>query len=334
MKCTNKRIKFVLRITLVLCVIFLGTILLVAGFEYKHAHKPFASEYENSHYGKSVGQEKLIASDLCVTEDTDIPLDGMNVADDFHSAALFDLKHQKVLYSSKIFEELYPASTTKLMTALIVLKYGNLDDIVVVSSNATNFAYDEQVCGLQTGDQISMNDLLYGLLLYSGNDTAVAIAEHMSGSVEAFADLMNLEAQKLGASHSHFVNPHGLHDENHQTTAYDLYLIFNECCKDQRFLDIVSTKEYIGTITSTDGVVRTEEWQATNYYAQGYATAPDDVIVYGGKTGTTDEAGCCVILYEQDDSGNPYISIIMGASDKTVLYNDMTQLLKCGISDL
>lgn len=307
--------------------------LIATYFEKKHEHKEYAAEYEQKYYNQNDYQGILFAEDLCVT-DSDISLDGMEESTDFHAAALFDVDNQQVLYSSKSFEELYPASTTKLMTALLVLKYGNLEDTVIVSSNATNFAADEQTCGLQTGDQITMNELFHGLLLYSGNDTAVAIAEHMSGSVEAFADKMNEEAKKIGASHSHFVNPHGLHNENHMTTAYDLYLIFNECCKDQRFLDVISKSEYTGTITGADGTVRTETWPATNYYARGYADAPEDVVVYGGKTGTTDEAGCCVILYEQNQEGNSYISIIMGATNKTNLYNEMTQLLRCGISNL
>ena len=133
----------------------------------------------------------------------------------------------KVIVSQKVFDQAYPASTTKIMTAYVALKYGNLDDMVTVSERATDFDEDEQVCGLQAGDQLSLRDLLNGLLLYSGNDCAVAIAEHVSGSVEAFVDKMNEEARNLGATGTHFVNPHGLQNEDHYTTAYDLYLIFN-----------------------------------------------------------------------------------------------------------
>ncbi len=319
-----------LRYVLAFCIFVLFVMLFVACFEKKHAHKKYSLQYEEKYYTQNLYKGNLLAKDLCVT-DTDISLEGMSMDSEFHEAALFDIDNQKVLYSNKIFEELYPASTTKLMTALLVLKYGNLEDIVIVSSNATGFAADEQVCGLIEGDQISMEDLLYGLVLYSGNDAAVAIAEHISGSVEAFANLMNKEAIKIGASQSNFVNPNGLHNEAHKTTAYDLYLIFNECCKDQRFLDIISQKEYTGTVIGADGSTRVIEWPATNYYAQGLANAPEHVIIYGGKTGTTDEAGCCVILYEQNAQGNRYISIIMGATDKTTLYDDMTELLNYGI---
>lgn len=289
-----------------------------------------AVQYEQQKYDKSLYKGRMFAADLCVT-DADVPLSGYVTDESLHASGLFDLKNEKVLYADRIHEKLFPASTTKVMTAYLVLKYGNLDDIVTVGPNATQFAYDEQVCGLETGDTLTLYDLLCGLVIYSGNDSAVAIAEHLAGSVEAFADMMNEAANSLGATNTHFVNPHGLHDEEHYTTAYDLYLMFNACAKDQRFMDIISMDSYVGTITSAGGSVRTREWQPTNYYSLGWADAPSGVNVFGGKTGTTDEAGSCVILYSQDPQNNPYISVIMGAGDKVTLYNDMTAMLAAGI---
>ncbi len=186
-------------------------------------------------------------------------------------------------------------------------------------------------CGLRTGDQISLYDLLCGLILHSGNDCGTAIAEHIAGSEEAFAELMNSEARALGATGTHFVNPHGLHDENHYTTAYDLYLIFNACIKDERFVEIISMDSYTGTLTGADGTVREETWAPTNYYSNGTIDAPDGIRVFGGKTGTTDQAGCCVILYSEDMENHPYISVIMGAEDKNFLYQEMNRLFAAGI---
>ena len=114
----------------------------------------------------------------------------------------------------------------KILTLYLALKYGTLSDIVTVSDNAVAVPSDSSVAGLRSGVQLTLEDLLYGLMLPSGNDSAVAIAEHISGSVDAFVELMNKEANALGATNSHFVNPHGYHDENHYTTAYDLYLSF------------------------------------------------------------------------------------------------------------
>ena len=231
---------------------------------------------------------------------------------------------------NKLYDKLYPASTTKLMTAYLAFKYGNMDDIVTVSDSVSGFASDEVVCNLQPGDTVTLYDLLCGLLLRSGNDCGVAIAEHISGSVEAFAELMNSEAKALGATGSHFVNPHGLHNENHYTTAYDLYLIFNACIQDQRFMDIISMDSYTMNLTGADGTTRTFDVVPTNYYSSGKINAPEGIRVFGGKTGTTDEAGCCVILYSEDLEKNPYISIIMGAEDKSFLYQEMNRLLEAG----
>ncbi len=289
------------------------------------------AKYEQENYNTSLYTDKLFATDLCVT-DSDVALNGYTTDESLHAAGLFDLKNEKVLYADKIHEKLFPASTTKIMTAYLVLKYGNLEDMVTVGPNATNFAYDEQVCGLETGDTISLYDLLCGLVLYSGNDSAVAIAEYMAGSVEDFANMMNEEAKALGATNTHFVNPHGLQNSDHYTTAYDLYLMFNACVKDQRFLDIIAMDSYVGTMTSADGIARTTEWYPTNYYSQGIEEIPYGINIFGGKTGTTDEAGSCVILYSQDMENNPYISIVMGADDKTILYKDMSDILSTGIN--
>lgn len=306
-------------------------VFLLSGWILKPAYDQ-AEVYEKTHYKAGVYKGTLFAENLCVT-DKDKTMDGFTDDTSLHAAGLFDLNKKEVLYAYHLHDRLFPASTTKVMTAYLTLKYGNLDDVVTVSANATDFAWDEQVCNLKTGDQVTLYDLLCGLVLHSGNDCAVAIAEHISGSVEAFADLMNQEAKALGATNTHFVNPHGLHQEDHYTTAYDLYLMFNACVEDRRFLDIIAMDSYTGTLTEADGTVRTEQWLPSNYYSLGEAAAPQGVNVFGGKTGTTDEAGSCVILYSQDMADQPYISIVMGADDKTILYDDMTELLAAGITD-
>ena len=287
--------------------------------------------YETAHLNKKLYQDSLFAEKLCVTTG-DVALEGFPGDASLHAAGLFDIEKQQVLYGDRLFDRLYPASTTKVMTALLVLKYGNLDDIVTVSENALNLEAEATVCGLQSGDKLSLYDLLCGLVIQSGNDSAVAIAEHMFGSVEAFAQKMNEEALILGATGSNFTNPHGLHDMNHYTTAYDLYLMFNACLKYEAFQDIISMKSYASTVTGGEGSTRVLEWYPTNYYSAGITPVPEGVTVFGGKTGTTNEAGSCVILYSQNEAGNPFISLVMGASDKEILYQDMSQILTTGVA--
>ena len=292
--------------------------------------KTYATDYEKTQYNKSLVKSDGFAKDLCVTN-TNVELANYTTDENLHAAGLFDISNAQVLYGDRLFDQIYPASTTKVLTAYVALKYGNMDDIVTVSENAVNFDADAQVCGLEPGDKLTMYDLMNGLLLYSGNDAAIAIAEHVSGSVDAFVNQMNEEARALGATHTNFVNPHGLHEEDHYTTAYDLYLMFNASCKDQRFIDIISQTSYNANITNSAGELRTVVWEPTNYYSTGVTQMPDGVRVLGGKTGTTNEAGSCVILYNQDMANSPYISVVMGADSKDQLYADTSELLTAGI---
>lgn len=292
--------------------------------------KAVVKDYETDAYNKNLYKEKLYASDLCIASG-DVSLDGISsaVTENLYSAALFDLDGKKVDFSYNVYEKVYPASTTKLMTALIALKYADLSEVVTVSSHADkdSFAADEQTCGLETGDRLTLLDLLYGLLLYSGNDNAVAVAEHIGGTMEKFADMMNEEAKKILATGTHFVNSSGLHDENHYTTAYDLYLIFHQCMQYDKFMEIISSRSYTADITGADGNVRQVTWEPTNYYATGEAALPENATVIGGKTGTTTPAGNCLVLLEEAEDQHPYISIVMGADTKTLLYRDMTALI-------
>ncbi len=302
-----------------------GAVLIVDQF------RDHIAEYEKNNYDKSVYQGDLFASDLCVAAE-EVSLPGYEPDSELHAAGLFDLENRSVLCGYKLYDRLYPASTTKIMTAYVALKYGNMDDVVTVSANATNFEEDEVTSGLRTGDEVTMYDLVCGLLLHSGNDCATAIAEHISGSTEEFAELMNQEAAAMGATGTHFVNPHGLHNEDHYTTAYDLYLIFNECIKNETFVQIISMDSYDGTLNGADGTVRKETWTPTQMYGSGEVREPEGIRVLGGKTGTTKLAGNCVILYDQDLEEHPYISVIMGADGTDMLYEQMNLLMNAGIN--
>ena len=152
-----------------------------------------------------------MGTDLCVANEdiTDDSVD-MSLAE---SAGLFDITNHETVYAKNVHEKRFPASTTKILTAYVVLKYGNPEDIVTVSAENVALESDSSHCGLKEGDQISVKDLLYGLMLKSANDAANALADHISGSTESFAELMNEEAALLGATNSNFVNAHGLHDD-------------------------------------------------------------------------------------------------------------------------
>lgn len=269
----------------------------------------------------------LLAEDLCVGGTTNTDSDSVN-ADSAESAAVFSVANEEITYAKNIYDRHYPASTTKIMTAYLALKYGDPDQILTVSQEAID-ALDSgsSLCGLNVGDQISLEQALYGLMLCSGNDAANVIAESISGSMDAFVELMNQEALSLGATQTHFANPSGLPDENHYTTAYDLYLIFQAAVQNDKFVELISSKTYEASYTDADGAAVKQKWSNTNGYLTGQYDEPEGVSVVGGKTGTTNAAGCCLVLYSKSADNAPLISVVLKADSKKDLYNIMTQML-------
>ena len=244
------------------------------------------------------------AQDLCVVTGEEAFDAGLVTSE---AGALFDQGDREVLYSKNAFERLYPASITKVMTALVTLKYGNLADRVTVTEDAVITESGASLCGIEPGDVLTLEQLLYGLMLPSGNDAGAAIAVYVGGSIEGFADMMNEEAARIGAVDTHFVNPHGLHDTDHYTTAYDLYLIFQEAMKDPRFREITGTTAYTASYRDGDGQTVTKTWKGGNWFMTGERETPEGITVIGGKTGTTQAAGYCLIMAEEDAAGGEYI---------------------------
>lgn len=264
------------------------------------------------------------AADLCVANgEVNSQLLTLNA----YSAGLFDVNGARTVFAKDVFTRRSPASITKIMTALVTLKYGNLDDLVTVTATAKDIEYGSSVCDIKEGDVLTLRQLLYGMMIASGNDAAMMIAEHVGGSVDNFIAMMNQEAQDIGATGTHFTNPHGLTDAEHYTTVYDIYLMFNEAMQFDIFQDIISRKNYYAEYSRYDGSPVAVTWESTNHYFTNEAQTPDNVVVYGGKTGTTEDAGACLALLAKDLYGNPYFSIILHSESKDSLYPEMNQLL-------
>lgn len=277
---------------------------------------------------KDDSKERLngFAADLCVpVSDSDLDTEGIN-GDMF---GLFSLDDKKVLSQHNIYKRANPASTTKILTCLLALENGNLDDIVTVPSEAQIDVSGSSMADLKVGDKLSLRDLLYGLMVPSGNDAAVAVACHISGSVEAFAQLMNVRATELGATNSHFTNPHGLTDEDHYTTVYDMYLIFNEAIKHEEFREISGTSEYSCIINQAEGALndpREVTWTSGNGFYNGSFSFKEGSEIFSAKTGHTYAAGFCLVLGWQDPKENEYISIIFDSEIYENLYASMRNL--------
>ena len=284
------------------------------------------TKYEGKTYRTELYNGTCLSKDLCVVNEN-INLTKFQYNSGFFATALMNVESKQVYLSSNVHKKVFPASTTKIMTLYLALKYGTLTDSVTVSKRAASVPKDSSVAGLLEGDTLTLKDLLYGTMLPSGNDAAVAVAEHISGSVEEFVALMNREAQVLGASNTNFVNPHGYHDENHYTTAYDLYLMLNQAVLNETFCDIIHERSYRTVAYGKDGTPRELIWTQSNQFINGNRPVPANVTVIGGKTGTTGKAGACLTLYVEDEQKEDYIAILMGADSRTYLYDCMTYLL-------
>lgn len=265
------------------------------------------------------------ASDLCIAPLEDVPIADLSV--EAASAGIFSEADHRTVYTKAAHEKRYPASLTKIMTCLVTIKNANLDEMVTVGEECKDIEYGSSVCEIHPGDVLSLRELLLGLMINSGNDAAMTIAQHVGGSVDNFIAMMNQEAERIGAVNTHFMNPHGLQDENHYTTVYDMYLIFHEALKYPDFRDFISRHSYYASFTTVNGEERAITWESTNHYFINQAVAPKDVEVVGGKTGTTSEAGACLVLLSKNKYGNPYVTIIMKEADKDSLYQEMNQLL-------
>ena len=214
----------------------------------------------------------------------------------------------KIIYEKNAHEKMYPASTTKILTALLAIEKCQLNDTAIVSQTAiSSVPNGYSNANLQVGEEHTIKDLLYALLLPSANEAANVLAEHISGNIENFAELCNNRAKELGCENLHFVNANGMHDENHYCSAYDLYLVAKECQKHEIFNEIVKTKTY--TIPSTNiyhqkrTITNTNELLLPGTYYYSYCT--------GIKTGHTSPAGECLVA---SSSYNDFelISVVLG----------------------
>ena len=244
------------------------------------------------------------------------------------SALLIDETDASCLFSKNAMVRMNPASTTKIMTALLALKYGKLSDIVTVPAEAMVTEQGASLAKLKTGDKYSLEQLLYGLMLPSGNDAANAIAIHIAGDISSFADMMNEETQRVGALGSHFTNAHGLTDEGHYVTAYDLYLIFHEALKYDTFRMVTGSASYTAYYEDASGKACSRTWANGNRFIAKTEELPSGLKAFSGKTGTTLAAGNCLVLGVADAREHEYTAICLKSPSRDQLYENMRSMLK------
>lgn len=235
------------------------------------------------------------------------------------AAIIYDRNSKEVIYGKEENTKRKMASTTKIMTCMVVLEKGELTDTVIVSKKAAGTGGSR--VGLKTGDKVSVQDLLYGLMLCSGNDAAVALAEHVGGSVEGFADLMNEKARQLNLSNTHFVTPHGLDNEEHYTTAYELAIMADNALKNNTFSSIVGTKNITINING-----KPRNLSNTNELLGSMAG------VYGVKTGFTNGANRCLVTSCKRENLD-IITVVLGADTKKFRTQDSIKLINYAMNN-
>lgn len=264
--------------------------------------------------------EEVVAATKPITENT------INIQLNARAACLMDASTGRVLYGKEVDKEMAMASTTKIMTLIVTLENANLQDTVTVSKNAARQP-DVQL-NMQTGEQFKLEDLLYSLMLESHNDTAVAIAEHVGGTVEGFAQMMNEKAKELGCTHTNFVTPNGLdsNTEEHYTTARELGIIASYAIKNKEFIKITNTSSWTFK-ELTKG--------------KAYAVSNKDRFLYlydgaiGIKTGFTNKAGYCFVG-AVDKDGKTFVSVVLASGwppNKNYKWSDTTKLMDYGMKN-
>lgn len=241
------------------------------------------------------------------------------------AVVLMDAKSGQVLYQKNMRQRMFPASTTKILTAIIALEKGNLPDRITVSGKACRV--EGSAIGLQEGERLTLEDLLYALMLASANDAAESIALHFAGSIEDFAVLMNDRARSIGAGESNFTNPHGLTDANHHTTAYDLALITRYALENPSFRKIVRTRLKVISRPDADrtkGPPQEHLWNHNRFLGRY-----DGAI--GVKTGYTVEAGQCLVVAAQ--KGDRELIAVLLNGQGGALYDDAGTVLDYGFTN-
>lgn len=235
------------------------------------------------------------------------------LVDNVQAAALFEANSGTLMYAWKADAKMYPASLVKILTALIAVEEGNLSDVVTVSEGAvSSIPHGAVSADLQTGEQLSLEALLYCMIVGSANDAAAVIAEHISGNQTAFVQKMNDYAQTLGCKNTQFTNPHGLHDEAQYTTARDMARILAAAVENEQFLTIFTTKQHTVAATNKSDI---RSLLTGNFLVDSTSKLYYDERVLGGRTGVTEDGRRCLASVSEHN-GMRLICIVMGTESE------------------
>lgn len=273
----------------------------------------------------SEGLERWQGQDICVPAEAHMAEDEAVTA---VAALLIDLDRPEAVYAKNIYQKMNPASLTTIFTAYVVLQNRNLTDTVTVTGEEIANLSQASNVGLKAGDQLTVEQLLYGMLLGSGVDAANVLAVDTAGSIEAFVQMMNEAALTCGCVDTEFKNPNGLSEWGHYTTAYDIYLMFRTLMEDERFVNIITSKSYQCLYQDSNGKAKEARYSTrVQFVADGVKKIGHSRIL-GGKTGTTSSAGHCLGLICKAKSGDRYLALALKAKSKDSLYEQIEHIVK------
>lgn len=248
----------------------------------------------------------------------------------FNSKSIIVAEGEDGFYSKNCYKKMYPASLTKLMLAYIVLS-GDIDLSRTIKIRSADIKLEDvyaKKMGLMEGDEISLIELINATLVYSANDAAKAIAVNLAGSEEEFAKLMTEKARELGATKTNYINSTGLHSKAQYTTLYDQYLIFKKLLENPKFVEIIQQDSYTVNYKNLYGNKISKKLKSTNQYLTGNIETPAGYKIVGGKTGTTDEAGYCILLSVDSNLSDKYIVGVLKAQSSLNLYAEINTILE------
>lgn len=265
-------------------------------------------------------ENESVANDIMTTQVESMWPNGFpNINSD--AAIVMEASTGTLLYEKNMHETFYPASITKILTTLIALESSSMNEVVTFSKNAVfDVDLDSSRIGIDVGEQLTMEQCLNGIMLESANEVSYAVAEHIAGDIESFSKLMNEKAKELGALNSNFVNPHGLPDPNHYTTAYDMAMIARAAIQNDAFREITGSRTY--TIPPTN--IQEETRYLANHHKFIKNKSFEGVI--GGKTGYTSLAKYTLVTFAKRN-GMTLISVVMHSPSSQDEYNDSANLL-------
>lgn len=309
--------------------LLIGTLILFFLSRQNSLDDAFAYDRSTRTFG-TVAKESLLleegmSGDLCVGSDN-TSLEGITPAEG-ECGGLFDLKAKEIPYAQGLHEKLSSGEFTKLMTALTAYENASEDTVITVEESDVIWGGGSYACGLSTGDQITVRQLLNAVLISSSEDACLALARSIGGSQEGFVSLMNQKAQALGMTNTRYLNSTGDFAEGQTTTVYDTYLLLNAVLTYPDLVNSMGLSSTTLTYTGADGKSRQKWLDTKDFYVTGLVSVPKGITVLGGKYGSTDSQYYGAMLL-QDLYGDVYVSVVSGLSGETILYERFQQMLE------